>query len=315
MSLTGELVLADGVQIFRVADLAPEAREGVPHDPGDFAVSRPRSREMSRIIDARSRELLHEFEKPTRIVDAVLRVATRRGDDPEATLEEAYDMLSRLYRASVLVAPQARANHAAGPRPVSGEVLFGWTLGHCVHDLEDTKVFFARDAEGRAAAAKFVRGRIDHVEREAASMRRAGARVPKLYGAHARNDGGVLITEWVFGDEATRAARGLRGAREVRSEERLLTLCCEIRGCRGRPPSCRGPARRYPPAQRAHRGERPRANHRSGARHRGWGGLVRNTARMYRVLHGARACRCLASSRERSPHAGRRAVRSRSARL
>jgi serine/threonine protein kinase len=226
VSLLHELTLADDVSIFGVGELAPETRATVPHDPDDFIVSRGRSRESSRVIDRDARDLLLEFRKPTRVVDAVLRFAARRETDPEATLERAYELLDRMYRSRVLVAPDERRDDRSGLGP--GSVCFGLTLGPRVHDLEDTEVFFGRDAAGRAVAVKLVAGGIDRVAREADTTRRAGDRAPEVRGVHDWEGRGVLVSEWIVGDEVTRAAAALRGRRDVRSEAALLALSCDL---------------------------------------------------------------------------------------
>jgi len=228
VSLQGELVLADDVEIVAIADLPRETRDMIAHEEDDFAVSRPRSRDPSRLIDGESRELLREFEQPTRIVDAVIRFATRRGADPQATLEGAFAMFDRLYRASILVPPEKRVHHDAEPRLEPGRVIFGVTLGHRVHYLDDTEVFFARDAAGRALAVKIVRGPMAGVAREAEAMRQAGSRVPEVVGVHEWEGRGVLVAEWVFGEDVTHAATALRGHREARTEAGLLALSCDV---------------------------------------------------------------------------------------
>jgi serine/threonine protein kinase len=228
VSLYGELVLADDVEIFPIADLAPETRDAVPHDPGDFALSRARSRDASRVLGRESRDLLLQFKEPSRIVDAVIRYAVQRGVDPEATLEGAFEMLSRFYRSSVLVPIGSQGASGSESSLSPGSALFGFTLGHSVHELEDTKVFFARDPTGRPGAVKIVGQGTTGVEREADAMRRAGKRAPEVWGVHEWEGRGVLISEWISGEEVTSAATMLRGRQDERTDAGLLTLVAEV---------------------------------------------------------------------------------------
>jgi eukaryotic-like serine/threonine-protein kinase len=227
VSLYGELVLAEDIEIFPIADLPPETRNTIPSDLGEFALSRARSRDTSRVVDRDVRDLLLEFKESSRIVDAVIRYATKRGVDPETTLEGAFEMLRRFYQASVLVPIDDKKSDDESPlRP--GTVLFGFTLGHRVHELENTEVFFAQGETGRSAAVKVVREGIGPVEQEAREMRRAGARTPEVYGVHDHGGRGVLIAEWVFGEEVTRRAAAFRGRDGARNEAGLLALLCEV---------------------------------------------------------------------------------------
>jgi serine/threonine protein kinase len=228
VSLYGELVLADDVELFPVAELPPETRASIPSELGEFALSRARSRDTSRVVDRDARDLLLEFKEPSRIVDAVIRYATGRDVDPEETLEGAFEMLRRFYRASVLVPIEDKTRTGSEPGLLPGSILSGFTLGHRVHELEDTEVFFARDAAGRSAAVKVVPGGLEPAGREARAMRLAAPRAPEVYGVHEYEGRGVLISEWVFGEEVTRRAAALRGREGARSERGLLALACEV---------------------------------------------------------------------------------------
>jgi eukaryotic-like serine/threonine-protein kinase len=228
VSFDGDLALAGDIVVVPVADLPRATRDAIPVDAGDFAVSRVRSREPSHIVNGPSLALLQEFETPSRIVDAVTRYARKRGASAEQTFEAAFDMLSQFYRSRVLVAVNA-TDRETDPRLRRGETIAGFVLGHRVRDLEDTLVFFASDTTGRPAAVKVMKGGKGLVEHEASAMRRVGSRAPAVYAVAPWDDrGGVLVSEWVFGEEATRAAAMLRGRKGPRMEARLLALLVEI---------------------------------------------------------------------------------------
>lgn len=233
MSIDTELVLPPDVQIVSVPDLAPDVRARLEASDQDFTVTRPRLRQPSSVVDKDSAELLESFRTPTRIVDAILSFAGKRGLDPEPTLEQAYPVLSRLYRAKMLV---PAGNSAAGPiegELQSGLVIEGFRLIRSVQVLDDNEVFLARDDAGRHVAVKFYRSpdqnAIRALEREAEVLERVGsARAPQVFSLFRRGAGIGLATEWVFGSDALAAAEALRGRNEPCRERSLLTLCCEV---------------------------------------------------------------------------------------
>jgi hypothetical protein len=233
MTLEAELILPPDVKIFPVRDLAPHIRAKLDAVDDDYAITRPRSRVPSRIIDKDSADLLAQFRSPTRIANAVLLFARQRGLDPETTLEKAYPLFSRLCQSKVLVPAQSTESNAIESKFKVGAVLDDFRLLRCVQVLDDTEVFLARNSSGRYAAVKFSRHGtsrlVKMLKHEAMIMRRVGPpRAPEVL-CITRSDSGIaLITEWVFGLDAANTAAGIRGRREPRSEKRLLRLCIEI---------------------------------------------------------------------------------------
>src|SRR5687768_6403472 len=103
MTIEVELVLSPDVEILPVRDLAPHIRAKIDAVDDDYALTRLRSREPSRIINKDSAALLAFFHSPTRIVNAILSFARQRDLDPELTLEQAYPLLFRLWDAKMLI--------------------------------------------------------------------------------------------------------------------------------------------------------------------------------------------------------------------
>lgn len=233
MSIEAELLLASDVEIFSVRDLAPDLRAKIIALDDDYTITKGRSRDPSRIIDKQSADLLSLFRSPTRIVDAVLSFAGRRGLQAEATLEEAYPLLYHLYQAKVLVPADDGGASAIECELEIGNVVEGFRLLRCVQVLEDNEVFMARDPDGRHAAVKFYRRPSERIvralEQEAAMLRKAGnKRAPEFISMARVGSGIAFVSEWVFGWDATYAAATIRGRREAHREERLLSLCLEI---------------------------------------------------------------------------------------
>ncbi len=227
MSILGEVVLAADVEILPLSEVPEATRAAIPHAADDYAVSRPHSRSGSRIISSMSRDLLLEFRQPTRIVDAIVRFSKARGADPELTLDDAYPMLARFYRDALLVSPAQREAAPMASHLTEGLELFGVTLRRRVHALDDTEVFFGT-ASGRLFAVKALRAGIDAAEREADATRRAQPRAPEIAGVHASEGAGVIVSEWVLGEDASAAAAAVRRVGEARRESALLSLCCDV---------------------------------------------------------------------------------------
>src|SRR5688500_8248469 len=104
MAITDPLVLPEDVVLVPVAELPEDVRGRLGCEEGDYAITRPRLRVPSRILDPDSARLLAEFRSPTTVAEAVIRYSRERGTDPEATLTEAYPLLDRLFGAGFLVA-------------------------------------------------------------------------------------------------------------------------------------------------------------------------------------------------------------------
>ena len=220
------------VEVFSVRELAPDVRANIDAADEDYAVTLRRSRSPSRIVDKESADLLAFFRSPSRIVDAVLSFAGTRGLDAEATLERAYPLLYHLYHARVLVASDGKAPAPAERELGIGSVVEGFRLLRSVQALEDNEVFLGRNTAGQYAAIKFYskadERTIRALEHEADMSRRVlNKRVPEFYSIAHTNSGIALVTEWVFGLEATNAAATLR-QRGALNQRPLLALCVDI---------------------------------------------------------------------------------------
>src|SRR4029078_5381614 len=112
MAITDPLVLPPDVLLVPVAELPDEVRGQLRCEEGDYAVTRPRSRTTSRVVDAQAAALLGEFSSPSTIVEAVLRYSLARAVDPQETLEQAYPMLQALLSSGLLV-PEGDAGASA----------------------------------------------------------------------------------------------------------------------------------------------------------------------------------------------------------
>lgn len=221
MAITDPLVLPRDVILIPVAELPEETRARFTHTDGDFAITHPRSRTPSRILDAPSASLVEQFREPQTIVQAVLHFCKEHGADPETTLEEAYPLLQRLLDSGFLVEESAAEAQGIKPSLHPGEEVEGFTIVECVQGLEDTELYLVRAAGGGAGALKIERpavaGRPGGLfEREEAILRHLdGEGSPRLLGSGVLDNdlqGGRrwLVTEWFPGVDVTVAARELQ---------------------------------------------------------------------------------------------------------
>ncbi len=225
MPITDPLVLPGDVVLAPVAELAPAVRRRFSCEDGDFAITRPRLRAASRIVDAQAAALLAEFRRPSTVAEALIRHCRQCGIEPlPALVEAAYPLLASLLDTGFLVSSGAAQAEGDGPAVRAGEEVAGYQTVRCVQELEDVEVYQVRvggrtgggfaalkierpGAAGRCAAA---------LAREAAVLERlAGEVAPRLLAAGALDGRGYLVTEWFPGIDAVAAAAELRahGAR------------------------------------------------------------------------------------------------------
>jgi serine/threonine-protein kinase len=219
MAITDPLVLPADVLLVPVADLSEDVRRQLDHDEGDYAVTRPRSRTPSRIVDAGAAELLQQFRNPCRIVDAVIRFSREREIDPETTLEEAYPLIERLLASGFLVAEGEAGADAIRPLLAPGDEIAGFEVIENIQVLEDTELYqVRRTGSGHAALAALkierpaAAGKSGGAfEREAAVLARLDGRsAPRLLEQGEIDGRSYLAIEWLPGIDGYAAAAELR---------------------------------------------------------------------------------------------------------
>ncbi len=217
MAITDPLVLPEDVLLLPVADLPEETRRLLTYDEGDYAVTRPRARTPSRIVDAGAADLLRLFREPVTIVEAVIRFSKERKLDPETTLEEAYPLLERLLSSGFLVAEGSGDAEAIRQTHQAGDSIAGFEVVECVQGLEDTELYQVRTATGSTSAALKIErpvaaGRSGGAfEREAAILGHlAGEGAPRLLSQGDVEGRRYLAIEWHRGVDAFTAATELR---------------------------------------------------------------------------------------------------------
>lgn len=230
MAVLDPLVLPSDVVILPVAQLPPELRSQVGGAPDDFSVTRPRSRTMSSIVDAKTAALLESFRIPSTIVDAVIAFSAAEGLDPRKTLDEAFSVLSSFVNQGLLVAADSELARPIETSLEGGERVGVYEVVEPVNVIVDTEVYRARGPDGSAVALKIARpasgrrlyGALAH---EASILEHLDGRVnPRLLELDELGDRPFLALSWCGGVDVYQAAAEARSLDEPTGRAALLKL-------------------------------------------------------------------------------------------
>ncbi len=205
------------VLLIPIEELAPATRDRLTGTAGDVAITRPRSRRSSSLVDANAAGLVEPFRAPSTVVEAILRFSRATNADPRVVLLPSGDDRARVIDGSLRY----------------GDLLGGFTLIDRVSLLEDVEIHRARSADGAFAVLKCARaGHADTLRaslaREAAVLRRLDGRAaPQLLAAELDAPLPYLAMAWCRGITPRRAANELRDA-GVDARAALLDLCARI---------------------------------------------------------------------------------------
>ncbi|HEX6011943.1 MAG TPA: phosphotransferase [Geminicoccaceae bacterium] len=221
------LVLPPDVVITPITEFEAEARERLGAEADEFALTRVRSRDTSKIIGPGAAELLRRFREPTTFVQAVAALSRARSEDAERLLDVAAPLVIQLIASGMLVPADAAAPERTTASLTAGADAVGFEVVRCVQILEDSEVYLARHPAHGFAAVKLAReGYRAIVEpqlaREAAVLRRLDGKAgPPLLGAGDMGDRPYLAVGWCHGIDAAAAAVE---ARELGDPAALLAL-------------------------------------------------------------------------------------------
>lgn len=225
------LVLPDDVLLAPVAQLPEPLRERFADSSEDYALTRPRARATTKLLDTDAARLLERFRQPQTIVAAVIAHSRANGEDPEALLEAAFPLLREVVSAGLLL-----PEDALGARPIAGALRVGeqlgdWLILRSVNLLDDSELLQARHADGRIAALKVAhaecRGPMrERLIAEARVLEHLNGRAaPALLELSLEQETPYLASTWLSGIDAGRAAYELRHAD---APDELLRLLARI---------------------------------------------------------------------------------------
>ncbi len=232
--MQGLVVLPEDVQIVPLSEMSAQVRDQVSGEDSDFALTRPRSRVPSKVIDANSATLLRQFRTPKTIVGGLLAFSREIKATPSEVLDDAYPLIESCLLARILVEPGADSEKIAAAFAV-GETIAGHTVIRPIQALIDSEVYQVSTPSGRHAALKIttVNGTATTkplLEKEACHLTRiGGAPSPVLIQTGVLADQRqYLITEWFPGDDAETVARNFREQNTPEAAKDLAEICADI---------------------------------------------------------------------------------------
>lgn len=232
--MQGLVVLPEDVQIVPLSEMSAQVRGQVSGEDSDFALTRPRSRVPSKVIDANSATLLRQFRTPKTIVEGLLAFSREIKATPSEVLDDAYPLIESCLLARILVEPGADSEKIAAAFAV-GETIAGHTVVRPIQALIDSEVYQVSTPSGRHAALKIttVNGTATTkpmLEKEACHLTRiGGAPSPALLQTGVLADHRqYLITEWFAGEDAETVARNFREQTTPEAADDLAEICAGI---------------------------------------------------------------------------------------
>jgi serine/threonine protein kinase len=233
MEITGSLVMAADTVLIPVDQLSDELRRQVQANEGDYAVTRPNSRTLARIVDSDAARLLEEFRRPTTVVQAVIRYCSVTKGDPVSTLEAAFPMLERLVNASLLVPADSSQTQHLRPLLETGSRFADTEVLACLQALDDTDLYRVKTSGGAIAALKIMRSGarpevVRMFDRETFVLRHLDTSVnPALLAAGNEGDVRYLLLSWCAGSDCASAAAQLRSSGDNAALLRLSVAITE----------------------------------------------------------------------------------------
>jgi serine/threonine-protein kinase len=218
MEITGILVMSADTELLPVDQLSDELRRQLKATTGDYAVTRPNSRTLARIINSDAARLVQEFRKPSTVVQAVLRYCRATKEDPESTLDAAFPVLERLVQARLLVSVDSQHAQRVRPTLETGSRFAGTEVVACLQALEDTDVYRVKYPNGETAALKLVRSASDSetnpkFDREALVLTHLdGAMTPTLLATGTEDELRYMLLSWCQGSDCSSIAAQLRSS-------------------------------------------------------------------------------------------------------
>jgi serine/threonine-protein kinase len=203
---------------------------------GDFALTRPFSRNPSKIIDASAASLLRQFRSPRTIVEGIIAYSKEAKVRAADVLEEAWPLIESCLRSSLLVEPGATAEKIQ-PSFAPGDSIDGNIVERPVQAVVDSEVYQVRTPSGRLAVLKIAAQNVaaqnivgpmgKMLVKEAAMLRLInGAPAPSFLGMKTgENERPWLLAEWFDGDDAQTKAQKIR---EIGAPGDITAVCANI---------------------------------------------------------------------------------------
>lgn len=234
MDPTDRLVLPEEVLVFPVADLPPPVRAAIGCDPGDYAVTRERSRRTTRVVDRAAADLIEEFRKPSSAADAIFRFIQRAGLETEEVVEGCVPMLNEFIADGFLV-PVGMERAAVDENQLRvGDTVGRWEVLEPLQIVEDTEVYRVKSPDGVEAALKRV-----HPDAEPwvlAALRNEVRILERLKGETAptplenvtEGKDPYLVISWCEGTPVMSVASRLRRPWSIEARRDVAEICVAV---------------------------------------------------------------------------------------
>ena len=234
MDPSDRLVLPDEVLVFPVADLPPPVRAAIGCDPGDYAITRERSRRTTRVVDRAAADLIEEFRRPSSAADAIFRFIQRAELETEEVVDGCVPMLNEFIADGFLV-PVGMERAAIDDHLLRvGEMVGGWEVLEPLQIVEDTEVYRVKSTDGVEAALKrvsadaesWVRGALRNELRILGRLQGETAPTPLEDGT--AEDEPYLVISWCEGTPVTSVASRLRRPWSVEARREVAEICVAV---------------------------------------------------------------------------------------
>jgi eukaryotic-like serine/threonine-protein kinase len=231
--MTGPLVLPADIEIIALTSIPADLRARIQADGKDYAITRPRSRVPSKVIDAQAAELLREFEKPTTLVDAIRRFSKALQREPSQVLEDVYPFLESCLMSRLLVEP-GRESEAILASFQKGDIVANCEVQDCIQVLADSELYRVRTGNSEAAL-KIERAGLGSYttqtlanEAEVLKTLNGGIAPRMLFFGETEDGRAYLLTEWIAGESCGEAAAAIRTGSHEPLPAALLSLCVKV---------------------------------------------------------------------------------------
>jgi eukaryotic-like serine/threonine-protein kinase len=241
VDMTAPLALKGDVLLIPVSELDSATRRSIDCHDDDVALSRPRSRGTSTVVDPTAAALLEQFRTPRTIVEAVVRFSRDRQVQADDVLDDAYHLVRRMVDQGFIIAPRGEDEPAEAAdsqelraQLVRGDVVAGAVVRRLLQLLEDTEVYVARHPQAGACVLKIQRAGVSstttHFAGEARVLELLGGDVgPRLIAEGLHDGRPFLLMEHCSGiDAASAAEEHRRDAAD--GPRRQVALMCAIAG-------------------------------------------------------------------------------------
>lgn len=240
MPATEKLVLPADVMVIPVKNLSAQVRQQIECDENDYAITRPRARTPSKVVDAEAARLIQEFKEPKTIVQAVLNYSRTIDANPEELLESAYPLFENLLSAGFLVQVGSNGADVIDATLKPGERFQDMEIAQTLQVYEDTELHVVKLEDGSHAVLKMVRpNRAAHLpymfKQEAAILRHLDGDVgPRLFADGVFEKRPFLVMELIDGIPAVMAAESIRQAQNMQARKAMARLGWLIADAYGR---------------------------------------------------------------------------------